>query len=216
MTALAPAPALPPVPPYSRLEDALGLLTGSFLASFGLFLLQTSGAVTGGTAGLALLLDHALPLPLGVLLAVVGVPFLALAVRRKGWPFTLRSAVSVGLLSGFVGLLSGFAGLHPLAVPAVEVAPVYAVLVGNLAAGVGILVLFRHGSSLGGFGVLALLAQERLGWRAGWVQMSLDAAVVTASLAVVAPGTSLLSAAGVVVLNLVLVLNHRPGRYLGV
>ena len=208
MTALAPPPALPAVPPHSRLEDALGLLTGSFLASFGLFLLQTSGAVTGGTAGLALLLDHALPLPLGVLLAVVGAPFLTLAVRRKGWPFTLRSAVCVGLLSGF-------AGLHPLAVPAVEVAPGYAVLVGNLAAGVGILVLFRHGSSLGGFGVLALLAQERLGWRAGWVQMSLDTAVVTASLAVVAPETSLLSAAGVVVLNLVLVLNHRPGRYLG-
>ena len=207
MTALA-APALPTAPPHTRLEDALGILTGTFLASLGLFLLQASGAVTGGAAGLSLLLDHTSPLPLGVLLALVNLPFVALAVRRKGWSFTLRSAVSVGLLSGF-------AVLHPVAVSSVELAPAYGVLVGNLAAGVGILVLFRHGSSLGGFAVVALLAQERLGWPAGWVQLALDATVVVAALAVVAPADVLLSAAGVVVLNLLLVLNHRPGRYLG-
>lgn len=184
------------------------MLTGAFLASLGLHLLSVSGAVTGGTAGVALLLAQALPVPLGVLLAAVNAPFVALAVGRKGWSFTARTAVAVGLLSGFTAL-------HPLAVTLTDLLPAYGVLAGNLAAGVGILVLFRHGSSLGGFGVVALLAQERLGWRAGWVQMGLDAGVVAASLAVVPPGTALLSAAGVVVLNLVLVLNHRPGRYLG-
>jgi uncharacterized membrane-anchored protein YitT (DUF2179 family) len=62
---------------------------------------------------------------------------------------------------------------------------------------------------------LALLAQERFGWRAGYVQLGLDAVVIIASLTIVPTLVVALSAAGAVVLNLVLALNHRPGRYLG-
>src|SRR5664280_1337097 len=77
------------------------------------------------------------------------------------------------------------------------------------------LILFRHKSSLGGLNTVALLAQERFGWRAGYVQLALDGTIIVASLAIVAPAVVALSAAGAVVLNLVLALNHRPGRYLG-
>ena len=75
--------------------------------------------------------------------------------------------------------------------------------------------LFRHKSSLGGFNILALIMQERFGIRAGYVQMSLDIIIVAASLTVVSPTAVLLSATGAVILNLVLAINHRPGRYTG-
>jgi len=91
----------------------------------------------------------------------------------------------------------------------------YAAVGGNLIAGIGLLIVFRHGASLGGFNIVALVAQERLGWRAGYVQMVLDVLVVVGALTVVAPQNVLLSAVGAVVLNLVLALNHRPGRYTG-
>jgi uncharacterized membrane-anchored protein YitT (DUF2179 family) len=91
----------------------------------------------------------------------------------------------------------------------------YGILAGNILAGVGLLILFRHGSSVGGFNIVALILQERVGWRAGYVQMVLDTIVVLTAFAVVAPGTVLLSAAGALLLNLILALNHRPGRYLG-
>ena len=107
----------------------------------------------------------------------MSLPFAALAVRGKGWAFTLRSAAAVALVSLF-------SALQPHALGAMTVGPVYAALVGNLLAGVGILVVFRHRSSLGGFNVVALLCQERLGWRAGYVQMALDLAVVLAFAAV--------------------------------
>ena len=45
-----------------------------------------------------------------------------------------------------------------------------AVLFGFLS-GSALLALFRHGASLGGIGILALMLQDRLGWRAGWVQL---------------------------------------------
>lgn len=195
-------------PPHSRVEDAAGIVVGTFLASFGLFLLHSTTAATGGTAGLSLVLSYALPVPFAVLFPLVNLPFFALALRAKGWGFTLRSLAAVVAVSAFTAV-------HPLALPDLVVAPVYAVLFGNLAAGLGILVLFRHRASLGGFGILALLLQERLGWRAGYVQMGLDVVVVLTAFSVVAPGVVLLSAAGAVVLNLVLSMNHRPGRYQG-
>lgn len=193
---------------HSAAEDILGILTGTFAASLGLFLLKSSEAVTGGTAGLALLVSYSIPLPFGVIFMAVNLPFFALAVWKKGWNFALRTVAAVAVVS----VLSS---VHPAALGAVQIDPVYAVFGGNLLAGVGLLILFRHKSSLGGFNILALVLQERLNWRAGYVQMVLDVAIVLAAFAFVSPLMVLLSAAGATLLNFVLALNHRPGRYLG-
>lgn len=190
------------------IEDVLGILTGTLIASLGLFLLTSSAAVTGGTAGLALLLTYLGVVPFGVLFFAINVPFFVLAIWKKGWNFTLRTVTAVALVSVF-------STLHPLLLRIDSLNPVYGVLFGNLMIGVGLLVLFRHQASLGGFNIFALIMQERFGWRAGYVQMALDVSIVLLSLVVVTPLVALLSAAGAVVLNLVLALNHRPGRYLG-
>ncbi|MEV0638466.1 YitT family protein [Streptomyces sp. NPDC050619] len=189
-------------------EDLLAILTGTFIASLGLFLVQVSGTVTGGTAGLALLLSYTIDLPFGLIFLAVNLPFFVLAVSKKGWNFVIRTGLSVGIFSLM-------ASLHPTEIAQIDIDPVYAGLAGNLLAGMGLLVLFRHGSSLGGFNIFALIVQERMGLRAGYVQMILDVIVVAVSLTVVSPPKVLLSAAGAVVLNIVLAFNHRPGRYTG-
>lgn len=193
---------------HSLLEDALGLLTGTFVVSLGLFLLQSVGAVTGGTAGLSLLVSYAVDLPFGWLFALVNLPFFALAIWKKGWDFTLRTGLSIALVSLFSSLQAAMFGT-------IDVPTYFGVLGGNVLAGVGLLIVFRHRSSIGGFNIVALVAQERLGWRAGYVQMALDTAVVLLALTVVEPLTVLVSAVGAALLNLVLALNHRPGRYMG-
>jgi uncharacterized membrane-anchored protein YitT (DUF2179 family) len=206
---VSPRTAGTPTPSaHSRLEDVVGIVTGAFLASLGLFALASGGVITGGTAGLALLLAHTAGLPFAVMFLVVSLPFVALAIRSKGWAFTLRSAAALAVVSGF-------SALQPHAVGVVHLDPLYAALVGNLLAGVGIVMVFRHRSSLGGFNVVALLCQERLGWRAGYVQMGLDLGVVVAFAAVSDRRLALASAAGAVLLNLVIAMNHRPGRYTG-
>ncbi|MFN7245053.1 MAG: YitT family protein, partial [Dietzia cercidiphylli] len=85
----------------------------------------------------------------------------------------------------------------------------------GLAIGVGMIMIFRHGASAGGFGILAAYMQERHGVRAGYVQGALDLVVVAASLALVEPLILLFSVIGAVLLNFVLAINHRPGRYFG-
>jgi len=193
---------------HSPLEDVFGLVSGAFVASLGIYLLKSAHAVTGGTAGLSLLLSYATGISFGVLYFVTNLPFFVLAIRTKGWDFSIRTLVSIAMVSGF-------AYLHPLMLPESQLNPVYATLVGNLLAGVGMLMVFRHRSSLGGLNTLALIVQDKFGWRAGYVQLATDVIIIASALSVVPPGNVALSAAGAVVLNIVLAFNHRPGRYLG-
>jgi len=193
--------------PHTRLEDALGLVTGLFLASLGLYLVKTAEAVTGGTAGLSLLLHYWWDVPFEVLFVLVNLPFFGLAVWKKGWAFTLKSLACVVAIS----LLTP---VHGALLPVDELDRAYGVVGGNLLAGVGLLILFRHGASLGGFNILCLIVQEATGLRAGYLQMGLDVVVVLCAFLVVDLPTMLLSALGAVVLNVVLAFNHRPGRYI--
>jgi uncharacterized membrane-anchored protein YitT (DUF2179 family) len=191
---------------HSVTEDVLALAMGTLVTAFGLYLVKTAGAVTGGTAGLVLLLTRLTSWPFAAIFAAVNVPFAVLAWRRKGPRFVAASVLAVLMLSGF-------SLLQPRLIALEHINPVYAVLLGNLAAGIGLLIILRHHSSLGGFNVIALVAQDRFGWRAGWVLLALDATVVILSAFSADLRTVLLSAAGVAILNLVLVVNHRPGRY---
>ncbi|WP_292835031.1 YitT family protein [Microbacterium sp.] len=189
-------------------EDVLGILTGTFLASLGLHMLHASGAVTGGTAGLSLLIGYATGWPFWALFTLINVPFALLAVWRRGWDFTLRTVVSIGLVSGL-------AVVHSALFPITGIQPLYSALGGNLLAGVGVLILFRHRSSIGGINIIGLEVQDRTGFRAGWTMMIFDLMIILVALLVVPWPNVLMSAAGAVLLNLVLALNHRPGRYLG-
>ncbi|WP_454853756.1 YitT family protein [Promicromonospora soli] len=194
--------------PHNLLEDALGLLVGTFVVSLGLAVLRAGALVTGGTAGLSLLLSQVLPVPFGLLFAAINLPFFLFAVPGKGWKFSIYSAVAITLVSTM-------SGLHTLFLPLTSIAPVYAAAAGNVLCGVGLIALFRHTASLGGFNIVALVVQDRFGTRAGYVLMVLDSAVVVSSLLVAAPLTVVVSAAGSVLLNLILAINHRPGRYTG-
>lgn len=193
---------------HSVAEDILGLLTGTFLVSFGLYLLQLAGAVTGGTAGLALLIELASGWPFWAIFGLVNLPFVILAIRKRGWDFTLRTALCIGLVSAFTEV-------HSLAWQIAELNAIYGTLAGNLITGVGLLILFRHRASLGGVNIVALIVQDRTGFRAGWTMMIFDTMIVLSSLLVLPWPGVLLSAAGAVLLNLVLAMNHRPGRYIG-
>ena len=193
---------------HGIVEDALGLLTGTFLVSLGLHLLHAAHAVTGGTAGLSLLLGYATAWPFWLLFLVINAPFALLAVWRRGWDFTVRTLVCIGAVSGW-------ALVHDALFPVAWIEPWYGTLAGNLLAGVGVLILFRHRASVGGINIIGLEIQDRTGFRAGWTMMIFDVLIVLSALLVVPWTNVLMSAVGAVLLNLVLALNPRPGRYLG-
>lgn len=195
------------LPRYTRLEDLQGLLIASIEGAFGLMLLGAAGLVTGGTAGLALLIAHLSGFGFGVMFFAVNLPFYWFAYSRKGIAFTLKTFLTVTVVSVMVELLPNwvsFSYLHPA---------VAAVLCG-VVTGVGVLGLFRHGSSLGGVGIIAVIVQERFGIRAGWVQMAWDLTLFAVAAFMLPPELVLWSLVGAVVLNIVIALNHRKDWYL--
>ncbi|BAO80905.1 uncharacterized conserved protein [Serpentinimonas raichei] len=195
--------------PHSHFEDAQGLLVASLFVALAVLMFQQALLLTGGTTGLAFLLHYAFAWPLGWLLFVLNLPFYVFAWLTLGPVFTLKTFAAVALLALWVQWLPlwlGFERLHP----------VLAAVLAGLLAGTGILMLLRHHASLGGIGILAVYLQKRLGWRAGVVQMGFDALLLLLAFTLLPPKQVLLSLLGALALNMVIAVNHRTGRYMGV
>ncbi|MFL9926847.1 YitT family protein [Herbaspirillum lusitanum] len=193
---------------HARHEDALALVIGTLFVSFGVTLYNHAGLLTGSTAGLAFLIHYLSGIPFGAIFFTINIPFYYFAFRRMGLRFTGKTFCAVALVSGF-------SMLHPHFIQLGELNLFYAAVLGGLLMGTGFVVLFRHGASLGGVNVVALYLQDRHGIRAGKLQMGVDVVIVLASLLVVTPLVLLASICGAVATNLVIMLNHRPGRYMG-
>ena len=61
---------------HSLKDDVYGMVLGVMFIAVGLNLLKCSGIITGGIAGIALLLAHVSSLPIGVLFFLANLPFL--------------------------------------------------------------------------------------------------------------------------------------------
>ncbi|MFT6915489.1 MAG: uncharacterized membrane-anchored protein YitT (DUF2179 family) [Motiliproteus sp.] len=193
-------------PTHSYLEDLFALLTGTTFVALGVFLFAQQGLLTGGTAGLALLLTHTTGLSFGQIFFAINLPFYWLAWKQMGWRFCLNTFISVLTVSFFVDYADRVIEVS-------RINTLFAALLGGFLMGMGMLVLFRHRSSLGGVGILALFLQARYGIRAGKFQMAIDCLILMCSFFVVSWELLLFSVLGAGALNLVITMNHKPGRY---
>jgi uncharacterized membrane-anchored protein YitT (DUF2179 family) len=193
---------------HTPIEDVHALLIGSSFIAVGLTLLKAAGLSTGGIAGVALIVSYLTHWPVGVLFFLLNIPFYVLAQRTLGWTFTGKTLATNMLLAGLA-----------LSMPAwlkiTTVDPVFAAVFGGTIIGMGILALARHKSSVGGIGVLALWLYEKRGISAGKVQMASDCVIVAAAFAVISWDKLLLSVLSAVALSMVIIANHKPGRYEG-
>ncbi len=190
-------------------EDVMAMLLGTLMVSIGIVLYTKATLLTSGAAGLALLLQFATGINFGILFFALNLPFYWLAIRRMGWRFAARTFIAVGLVSVFTWATPGW-----LRIEAVD--PLYAAIAGGSFMGLGLLALFRHRTGLGGINILALYLQEAHGVRAGWFQLGVDVVILTGALFLLPLDKVLISLAGAAVLNLILAINHKPGRYMGV
>ncbi len=194
--------------PHSLLEDVQGLLAGTLMVGLAVSLFRTAGLLTGGTTGVAFLAHYWQGWPLGAVLFALNLPFYAFGWRLLGRVFIFKTFAAVALLSGFIELL-------PQWISFAYLSPAFAAVMGGLLAGAGLLILVRHGASLGGVSITAVYLQKTRGWRVGSVQMAVDACILLAAFAVTEARLALLSLLGAVVVNLVIGINHRSDRYHG-
>lgn len=203
----SPEDVRPVTRPYHSIgEDVFAIFTAALFVSFGVYLFKACGFLTGGTPGIALLLTYWLPFSFGQIFFVINLPFYYLAWSRLGMRFTVNTFISVTIVSIFSETLQ-----HVLSINYLN--PIFAALLGGFLIGMGILIMFRHGSSLGGLGVAAKYLQDHLDWSAGKFQMAVDVMIVSVGFFTVSLDVFGLSILGAISLNMIIAVNHKAGRY---
>jgi uncharacterized membrane-anchored protein YitT (DUF2179 family) len=199
--------AKPPADRHTPLEDVQGILIGAVLVALSIQFLRAADLITGQIAGLALVASYAQGWSFGLTFFVLNLPFYALAVRLLGWGFVVKSAAAVTLMSVLSDAL-------PLVLTVEPLHPALGAALFGVLAGVGLLSLFRHGSSLGGVGIVALLLQDRRGVPAGYTQLAFDLCVFAVAFALFPWQAVAWSILGAAILNGIVATNHRRDRYI--
>ncbi|TEW56215.1 YitT family protein [Psychromonas sp. RZ22] len=193
---------------HSLIEDVQAIIIATLLASLGITFFKATGLLIGGTAGLSFLGQYATHFSFSEVFFIINLPFYILSYKQLGPKFTLKTFIAVFLLSIFVEFTPTFITISFLD-------PVYSAVIGGLLIGYGLLMLFRHGGSLGGLMILAQFLSQKYKISIGKFQMSVDFVVLLMAIFIVDMRAILLSVIGATACNLVLVINHKPGRYSG-
>lgn len=189
-------------------EDAWALVLGAFFVAMGAIFFSTGKVLTGGVSGASLILSYLTPFQYGVFFFLLNLPFYLLAILRMGWTFTLKTTAVVTMISGFSIVLRPFVGIE-------NVHPLLAAVFASCLVGIGMIILFRHGSGVGGASILAHFLQERGIMRAGIFLLIFDLTVLSAGIFVLPWQNLVFSVIGAFVMNVEIAMNHRPGRYFG-
>ncbi len=195
-----------PIIKHTWFDDVFSIAIASVLLSFGIALFAHNEFLIGGTAGIAFLIHYTTDLSFGTVFFLINLPFYALSLWKLGKIFTLKTFATVFLVSLFtdyVYLVFEFG----------EINPVYAAVLGGFLIGNGLLILFRHKSSLGGLNIASLYMQKYHNISAGKFQMAVDVLIVVGAFFTVDIYAVLYSVLAAILLNMVLAANFKPGRY---
>ncbi|MFT4414102.1 YitT family protein [Fredinandcohnia humi] len=122
---------------------------------------------SGGAAGLAILMNHWLHLPLGISLWIVNFSFLILALKYFGFSWTIKTMISVTITSVTISIISTEVVM--------ETSFFWMdLLCGSLLFGLGVGLLIRSGSSSGGMVIPTLLIAKYNDWSPGKVMLWLN------------------------------------------
>lgn len=144
---------------------------GCLCVAIGIQFLTTAHLVIGGTAGLGIVLQHLMDVSFGVLFFIINLPFYFLAISQIGIQFTIRSFLSVSIMSM---MSEGIASTISFQLPH----PIVATIVGGIFIGMGLIFLFRNGSSLGGINMLCIFLNKRFGINPGLTMLLTDIIIV--------------------------------------
>lgn len=197
----------PSIREHTLLEDFMAISVAAVLLSFGIALFSDMNFLIGGTAGMAFLTQYATGFSFGQVFFVINLPFYALAFWKLGKVFTLKTFITVflvSLFSDFVPKLFEFGDINPI----------YGAALGGFLIGTGLLMLFRHKASLGGLNIVSIYLQKFHKINAGRFQMCVDVLIILGAFFLVDVMAIVYSVLASVFLNLILAVNHRPGRYL--
>ncbi|XYY59827.1 YitT family protein [Bacillus velezensis] len=135
---------------------AIMVIIGGIIAAYGLETVLIPNSVSdGGVTGLSIVGSQLFHLPLGILIAVINIPFVWLGYKQIGKGFAFLSII------GIVSLAAGTSFFHHT--PAIiEGDTLLITVVGGIILGFGMGLALRNGGALDGIDMLAVLLSRKL------------------------------------------------------
>ncbi len=134
----------------------LAVVIGAFVTSYGLeAVLIPNNVSDGGVTGISIVGSELVGIPLGVLIAILNVPFVFLGYKQIGKSFAIYSVL------GIASLAIGTVVMHEIS-PIIEGDTLLITVVGGIIIGFGMGLALRNGGALDGIDMLAVLLSRKL------------------------------------------------------
>ncbi|MEW4329164.1 YitT family protein [Rossellomorea marisflavi] len=134
----------------------LMVVLGGFIAAYGLeTVLIPNNVSDGGVTGISIVLSQLGNMPLGILIAIINIPFVWLGYKQIGKSFAIFSVI------GIASLAIGTSLMHHI--PAIiDGDTLLVTVVGGIILGFGMGLALRNGGALDGIDMLAVLLSRKL------------------------------------------------------
>lgn len=135
---------------------ALLVIIGGFITAYGLeAVLIPNNVSDGGVTGLSIVGSQLIGLPLGLLIAVLNIPFVFLGYKQIGRSFAVYSVLGIASLAASTSLMHHIPTI-------IQGDTLLVTVVGGIIIGFGMGLALRNGGALDGIDMLAVLLSRRL------------------------------------------------------
>lgn len=131
---------------------------------------------TGGTAGIAILLNYMYALGIGTWMLIINIPLILIGIKFLGKTFAFKTILCIVAISASLTLLNK---LHYF--DAFSETIMLATLYGGLLIGIGLGLVFKGGASAGGASIIAQVINKTIGIKQAHVMLAVDALVIIAT-----------------------------------
>ncbi|MCT7530608.1 YitT family protein [Aliarcobacter cryaerophilus] len=162
----------------TELKQYIFIILGSFAMAFGtVCFLSPNEIITGGGVGISLLLHAIFPqITLGIIIAVVSIPFLILSYIYFGKYYLFKTFIVVLLLSTFTDILK-----EVLKIEVITHDILLAAVFGGIFIGLGVGLVIKGRASTGSTSVVGEIVAKKTKYKAAEVLLAIDATIMFAS-----------------------------------
>lgn len=193
---------------HSAFQDIYAFLIGIIFIVIGISILKACNIITGGVAGIALLLSYHSNLNVGLIFSLVNAPFFILSYFALGLQFMLKSILTSICISLTLSIAPDIFNItiHSY---------FFGAIMGGTLVGMGALALTRHQFGMGGTGILTIVLYKKYGIPVGRSQLTVDAVIMCCSLFQFSYSQVMWSTMSAVFMSAMLLVWHRPELYYG-
>lgn len=161
-----------------ELKNYAYILIASIILAIGIVgFFSPNKIITGGTAGLALLLHYITPLTIGTLIAAVNLPLVLIGWKYLGKMFAVRTIITILIISLAIDFFDKVIMLKPFVLEM----PLSSIF-GGIFIGVGLALVIKGNSSAGGSTIIARIVASKSEIKPGTVILVIDSLIILSSL----------------------------------